>query len=56
MTKEDRQETTIIIRKVPVELHRLFKVACAQEGVTQQDKVLELIKNYISQKGKEKKR
>lgn len=47
------QTTTIIIRKLPVTIHREFKALCAMEGISQQEKFVELITNYTTIKYKE---
>lgn len=37
----------IIIRKIPDDLRRAFKSRCAAEGVSQQDKIIELMREYV---------
>jgi len=36
----------MIIRKIPELLRRDFKTKCAANGVSQQDKIIELMKSY----------
>lgn len=40
-------KSALIIRNIPVDVHRAFKAKCAMEGISQQDKVIELIENYL---------
>lgn len=40
--------TSVIIRRVPSELRREFKARCAREGTSQQDKIIELMREYIA--------
>ena len=42
---------TLIIRKVPDELHRLVKMAAAGDGVSMQDFIIELMRKAV-EKGK----
>lgn len=44
---ETGQTGSMIIRKVPEKLRREFKARCASEGVSQQDKVIELMTQYV---------
>jgi hypothetical protein len=37
----------LIVRKIPESLRRDFKSRCAAEGISQQDKIIELMKSYI---------
>lgn len=37
----------LIIRNIPEDIRRAFKAKCAMEGISQQDKVIELIENYL---------
>jgi len=39
--------TEMIVRKVPESLRRAFKVRCAEEGISQQDKMIELMREYL---------
>ena len=48
METEKAATTTIIVRKMPKQLHREFKACCAQDGISQQDKIIELIRNYAT--------
>ena len=41
------QTTAMIVRKVPTQLRRDFKSRCAQEGKTQQDKIIEMMGGYV---------
>ena len=38
---------SMIIRKVPNDVRMAFKSRCAAEGVSQQDKVIELMRQYV---------
>ena len=38
----------MVIRKIPESLRREFKSKCAAEGVSQQDKIIELMMDYVS--------
>jgi len=42
------KDDTLIMRQVPPELKRAFKVKCAQLGVSLQAQMLELIKVWIN--------
>jgi len=46
-TEETGQTGSMIIRKVPDDVRRAFKSRCAAEGVSQQDKVIELMRQYV---------
>jgi hypothetical protein len=48
METEKAAATTIIVRKVPEQLRREFKARCAQDGISQQDKIIELMSNYAT--------
>lgn len=48
MDKKTEPTTQIIIRKVPESLRDAFKVRCAQDKISQQDKVIELITKYVN--------
>lgn len=37
----------MIIRKIPDDLRRAFKARCAQEGISQQDKIIELMREAV---------
>jgi len=50
-SKETEQTGSMIIRKIPEQLRRDFKARCAADGVSQQDKVIELIKKYTLKHG-----
>jgi hypothetical protein len=47
--EETGQTGSMIIRKVPDDVRRAFKSRCAAEGVSQQDKVIELMKQYVGE-------
>ena len=38
----------MIVRKVPEDLRRKFKSKCAAEGISQQDKIIEMMREYVS--------
>jgi hypothetical protein len=44
--EETGQTGSMIIRKVPEELRRKFKVRCAEENISQQDKIIELMREW----------
>lgn len=48
--EESGQTGSMIIRKVPDELRRAFKARCAAEGISQQDKIIELMAAYVAPK------
>ena len=41
--------TELIVRKIPESVRRDFKSKCAADGVSQQDKIIELMRQYINQ-------
>jgi hypothetical protein len=41
--------TELIVRKIPESLRRDFKSKCASDGVSQQDKIIELMRQYVNQ-------
>jgi plasmid stability protein len=43
------------IRNLPDDLHSRFKAACALDNVNMQDKVVELIREYIEKREKKSK-
>lgn len=43
--KETPRECTLSIRCVPVEVRKKFKVMCAKEGVSMQEKIINLMKD-----------
>jgi plasmid stability protein len=43
----DEKEVKILIRNVPADLHRAFKVKCAAEGVSQQAQIVKLMAEYV---------
>ncbi len=45
-TEETGQTSAMIIRKVPEDVRRAFKVRCAQEGVSIQAKIVELMRAW----------
>lgn len=47
--EETEQSGSMIIRNVPESLRREFKARCAQEGISQQAKIVELMKNYLAE-------
>ena len=46
--EETGQTGNMIVRKVPEALRRQFKSKCAAEGISQQDKIIELMREYVS--------
>jgi len=46
-TEIDQQTKSIIIRNLPEILHKNFKSLCAMEGVSLQDKIVELIREAV---------
>ena len=44
-------DKTFIIRNLSEELRTLFKIKCIKEGKTMNDKVIELIKQYLNERG-----
>lgn len=44
--EETGQTGSMIVRKVPEDLRRKFKAKCASEGLSQQDKIIELMSEY----------
>ena len=47
---------TIILKRVPDDLHRSFKAACTLEGTTMREKAMELIREYLKRQEKKKAR
>jgi len=45
--EETGQTGSMIIRNVPESLRREFKARCAQEGISQQGKIIELMREYV---------
>lgn len=43
-----------LIKRMPDELHRSFKAACATEGITMREKVMELIREYVEKQERKK--
>lgn len=41
--------TELIVRKIPESLRRDFKSKCASDGISQQDKIIELMRQYVNQ-------
>jgi hypothetical protein len=39
----------LIVRKIPESLRRDFKSKCAADGISQQDKIIELMRQYVNQ-------
>ena len=48
--EETGQSGSIIVRKVPDDLRRRFKARCAEDGISQQDKIIEMMAAYVSSK------
>lgn len=44
----------MLIREVPNSLHRRFKVLCVERGVSMNEKVIGLIKEYVEKQDKKK--
>lgn len=42
--------TTVMVRKVPAELRRRFKVKCAAEGISLQAAAIELMRRWVEEK------
>lgn len=45
--EETGQTGAMIIRKIPEQLRREFKAKCAAEGISQQDKIIELMREWL---------
>lgn len=45
--EETGQVGSMIIRKIPEQLRRAFKAHCAAEGMSQQDKIIELMRECV---------
>lgn len=45
-------KSNLIIRNIPVDVHRAFKARCALLGVSQQQRVIELIEQDLKGEGK----
>jgi hypothetical protein len=43
---------SMIVRKVPDDLRREFRVLCVREGVSQQDKVISLMRAAVDEQNK----
>jgi len=43
----DDTEVTLILRNVPEMVRRELKAACARDGISMQDKILELITAFL---------
>ena len=52
----DQLSPPIIIRKIPTDLRRAFKVRCAREGISQQDKIIELMRGWAGRAEDRKRR
>lgn len=48
--KETNKTGSMIIRKIPDDIRRLFKAKCATDGISQQDKIIDFIKTYVGNK------
>lgn len=46
---EPKKTTELIVRKIPEYLRRDFKSKCASDGISQQDKIIELMRQYVNQ-------
>jgi len=46
----------INLRNVPDDLHSRLKAVCALENVTMQDKIVELIREYVEKKERKRKK
>ena len=44
------QTGSIIIRKIPDDLRRAFKSRCAADGISQQNKIIALMRTYVEDK------
>ena len=44
-------EKQMITRNIPEQLREDFKIACIKEKKTMNDKVIELIKQYLNERG-----
>ena len=42
----------MLIRDVPDEIRRALKIACAEEDISMNKKVIQLIEEYLKRKGK----
>ena len=42
----------MLIRDVPDEMRRALKIACAEEDISMNKKMLQLIEQYLREKGK----
>lgn len=49
MTAVVEPTTELIVRKIPESVRRDFKSRCAADGVSQQDKIIELMRQYVNQ-------
>jgi len=47
---------TLIIKRIPDDVHHDFKVACTIEETTMREKVIELIRDYLKRQEKKGKR
>ncbi len=45
---------TLIIKRIPDNVHHDFKVACTVEGTTMREKVIELMRKYVERQEKKK--
>jgi S-formylglutathione hydrolase FrmB len=48
--EETGQMGSMIIRKVPGDLRRKFKSKCAAAGISQQDKIIDLMKDFVRER------
>lgn len=47
----DKQKSkSMIVRNISEKLKREFKTKCASEGISQQDKIIELMREYVEKK------
>jgi plasmid stability protein len=51
MERRDEQKTKqpMLIRQVPPDLKRKFKVKCAENGISQQAAVIELMRQWVEE-------
>ena len=49
ITPTEERTTELIVRKIPESVRRDFKSKCAANGVSQQDKIIELMRQYVNQ-------
>jgi len=47
---------TLIIKRIPDNVHHDFKVACTVEGTTMREKVIELVREYLKKQERKAKK